>query len=106
MLKLLHCWILPSGFVMTRPGHASKNTAGQLCSPHRNLVFGVFFCDHTASVPIGMPLSAYARSEPMSDMLNTILFNPYMVLKDLELWQIIATYGKTMQHMSSTFVLP
>ena len=51
-----------------------------------------FFCDHTATVGLGMPLSAYGRSEPMSDVLNTILFNPYMIIPDLDFRQTIATF--------------
>lgn len=58
-------------------GHATKNCAGQLVSPVRNLHFGSYFVDSTGCRSLGLPPSAYVRSEPMSDSLHCTLWNPY-----------------------------
>jgi hypothetical protein len=58
-------------------GHATKNCAGQLVSPVRNLHFGSYFVDSTGCRSLGLPPSAYVRSEPMSDALHCTLWNPY-----------------------------
>lgn len=72
-------------------GHSSKNLAGQLCTPIRNLLLGKFFVDHSRCLVYGMPSSAYSRAEPMSDLLNKILWNPYLVLPDIVPCHFIAS---------------
>ena len=62
-------------------GHATKNCAGQLVSPVRNIKFGSYFVDSTGCRSLGMPPTAYTRSEPMSDALHCTMWNPYYCVK-------------------------
>lgn len=79
-------------FGITWLGHAAKKVAGQLCSPIRTLMFGDWFCDAVHARSLGMPTSAFARSSPMSDYLNCILFNPYYVVADGDTLNILQSY--------------
>ena len=72
--------------VIYRPGHASKNAAGQLVSPLRTILFGRFFTDSSQARRAGLPPAAFRRAEPMSDSLNAVLFNPFYALRSPESW--------------------
>ena len=85
----MFCWFY-SKKILQSGGHSSKNLAGQMCTPIRNLLMGQFFVDHTKCLSYGMPSSAYGRAEPMSDLLNTVMWNPYLVVPDIVFWHFIA----------------
>lgn len=69
------CWLLAIG-------HASKNCAGQMNSPVRDIHFGSFWVDASGARGLGLPAFAYTRNEPMSDALHCALWNPFWVLQD------------------------
>lgn len=46
-------------------------------------MFGKYMTDSTAARAHGLPPSGYVRSEPMSDALHTMLFNPYFLITEL-----------------------
>ncbi|CAK9013633.1 unnamed protein product [Durusdinium trenchii] len=70
-------------FIWPLPGscHAAKCAAGQLNSPLRCLMFGRFVADSSHARSYGLPPAAYARSEPMSDWLHAMLYNPYYTVR-------------------------
>lgn len=65
------------------PGHANKNTGGQLSSCLRTLLYGDYFCDMVAAREHGLPPAAFGRSNPMSDSLQAILMNPFYLVKEV-----------------------
>lgn len=69
-----------------QPGHAAKNSGGQLVSPLRTILFGRFFTDSSQARRAGLPPAAFRRAEPMSDSLQAVLFNPYYVLNTPDSW--------------------
>ena len=67
-------------------GHGSKNASGQVCSMLRTVHYGELWVDLTASRANGCPPAALSRSNPMSDRLNSLLNNPYFLVKEVESW--------------------
>ena len=65
-------------------GHASKNAAGQLASALRSIHFGYHVADASSARAHGLPVSAFARAEPMSDLLNATLWNPYYLISSID----------------------
>ena len=72
--------------VIIHRGHAAKCAAGQLNSPLRCLMFGRFVADSSHARSYGLPPAAYARSEPMSDWLHAMLYNPYYTVRSPATW--------------------
>ena len=67
----------------------SRTLGGQQVSVLRTIHLGNYWSDAAACADFHMPPQALTRSEPMSDRLHAVLFNPYFVVLDPESrWQL------------------
>ena len=69
------CWI---------PGHASKNSGGQLSSYLRTLWYGSYFVDMVQAREMGLPPAALGREQPMSDRHQALLMNPFFLVREAD----------------------
>ena len=63
------------------PGHALKNTGGQISSHLRTLMYGKYWSDLVQARHHGMPASSFGRESPMSDVHQALLDNPWYLVK-------------------------
>ena len=75
--KFGHVSSIHFSFSMLFPGHAAKNTGGQLMSHLRTVHYGPFWCDMVGARTRGLPPQALGRESPMSDRLQALLMNPW-----------------------------
>ena len=48
----------------------------------RNIHFGKFFVDTTTCLDFGLPPSAWACADAMSDLLSALVLNPFVLIAD------------------------
>ena len=70
------------GFV--NPGHAAKNSGGQVSTACRTLYLGKFWVDVSGARSYGLPAAAFVRADGQSDALQAALSNPWFFVSSVE----------------------
>ena len=68
--------------------HSGKCLSNQVVSPLRTIHLGQYWVDSTAARRLGLPPTAYQRSDMMSDKLHILMWNPFfeVLTPDSCLW--------------------
>lgn len=67
-------------------GHAHKNSGGQLSSFLRTIYWGPLWTDMVMTREMNMPPQALGRAQPMSDANQSLLQNPFYLVREAVLW--------------------
>ena len=64
------------------PGHAVKNSGGQIQSYLRTCYYGAYWTDMSQARSNGLPPSSFSRDNPMSDKQQALLGNPWFLVSN------------------------